>query len=141
MLWIKAIHLIAMVAWFAGLFYLPRLFVYHSRWNNPTCDEHFKIMERKLYFMIMNPAAVLTVLFGFWTASYDFSGYMHAPWMHLKLTLVFLLILFHLYLGQLVRRFQRKKNTYPAAYFRWINEIPTFFLIVIVILAVVKPVF
>ena len=101
MLWVKAFHIIFMVTWFAGLFYLPRLFVYHAMATDRVGIERFKIMERKLFFGIATPGAVLTILFGIWTLSYNLHGYMQMGWMHAKLGLVALLVLYHLYLGKL----------------------------------------
>src|SRR6187455_1519406 len=101
MLWVKAFHLIFMVTWFAGLFYLPRLFVYHAMATDSISIERFKIMERKLYFGITTPGAILTLLFGLLLISYDLHGYMQNVWLHIKLSLVALLVIYHLYLGKL----------------------------------------
>lgn len=139
LLWIKAFHLIFMVTWFAGLFYLPRLFVYHAMTNDPVSIERFKLMERKLFFGITTPGAVLTILFGIWMIALAPATYLSALWLHIKLSLVFLLILFHLYLWKILRAFKHDKNRHSHVFYRWINEIPTALLIVIVILAVVKP--
>lgn len=140
MLWIKAIHIIFMVTWFSGLFYLPRLFVYHAMATDTTSIERFKIMERKLYFGITTPGMIFTVLFGLWTLSYNMSGYMHAGWMHIKLTLVLLLIVYHVYLGKLYLDFKNNRNRHGHVFYRIVNEIPVLFLAAIVILVVVKPV-
>ncbi|HSW71280.1 MAG TPA: protoporphyrinogen oxidase HemJ [Gammaproteobacteria bacterium] len=139
MLWIKAIHLIALVAWFSGLFYLPRLFIYHSKWKDPISDQHFKIMEKKLYYYITTPAGILTLIFGFWIMSYNFAGYLQEPWMHLKLSLVALLIIYHLYLGRVVKQFQNNQNQHKIGFYHFLHSLPSLFLIIIVILAVVKP--
>lgn len=139
MLWTKALHLIFMVTWFAGLFYLPRLFVYHTLATDQTSIDRFKIMERKLYFGITTPGAVLTVLFGLWTLSYGTAGYMHMGWMHAKLGLVFLLLGYHVYLGKLLFDFKYDKNKHGDIFYRVLNEIPVVFLVAIIILAVVKP--
>lgn len=139
MLWIKAFHIISMVTWFAGLFYLPRLFVYHALSNDNISQERFKIMERKLYYGIMAPGATLTILLGGWLYSYAWASYKIAPWMHAKLGLVFLLILYHLYCGYLRRQFQSNKNSHSHVFYRWLNEIPVLLLIGIVVLVVVKP--
>src|SRR5476651_2487516 len=101
MLWVKAFHIIFMVTWFSGLFYLPRLFVYHAEAKDEISLARFKIMERKLFFGIMTPGAIFTLVFGIWTLSYGLKTYMHLPWMHIKLTLVLLLLAYHLYLGRL----------------------------------------
>lgn len=139
MLWIKAFHIIFMVTWFAGLFYLPRLFVYHAQATDTISLERFKIMERKLYFGIMTPGALLTILFGIWLISYNPSGYLHMGWLHAKLTLVLLLILFHCYCGKLWLDFKRNANKHTHTFYRWLNEVPTVLLILIVLLAVLKP--
>lgn len=137
--WVKAFHIIFMVTWFCGLFYLPRLFVYHTMASDAISIERFKIMERKLFFGIMTPGMIFTVLFGLWTLSYNFSGYMHAGWMHMKLTLVLLLIGYHVYLGKLYVDFKHDRNRHGHVFYRIVNEIPVLFLAAIVILATVKP--
>lgn len=139
MLWIKAFHIIAMVSWFAGLFYLPRLYVYHAESSDQISIERFKIMERRLYYGIMTPAAILTVLLGFWLMSFNFEGYLTASWFIAKLILVVGLGFYHLYCGYLRRAFAVDKNTHTSLFYRAYNEIPTIFLIAIVILVVVKP--
>lgn len=139
MLWVKSLHIIFMVTWFAGLFYLPRLFVYHTQATDTISLERFKIMERKLYFGIMTPGALFTLIFGAWLISYDFHGYMHMPWMHLKLTLVLLLIVYHLYLGRCLIAFKAGRNTHGHTFYRFLNEVPVFFLAAIVILVIVRP--
>lgn len=139
MLWVKAFHIIAIVAWFSGLFYLPRLFIYHTKWKDPISNEHFKLMEKKLYYYIMTPAAILALLFGFWALSYNFAGYLQEPWMHAKLGFVFLLVLFHLYLGSVVNQFQHEQNRHKIGFYHFLHGLPSLFLIIIVILVVVKP--
>lgn len=140
MLWIKAFHLIFMVTWFAGLFYLPRLFVYHSMAVDKISIERFKIMERKLYYGIMAPGAILTLIFGLWLLhGYGWLAYKHMLWLHLKLGLVLLLIIFHLYCGILRRQFYKDQNRHSHIFYRILNEIPVLFLITIVILTIVKP--
>lgn len=138
MLWVKAFHLIAIVSWFAGLFYLPRLFIYHTKWNDPTSNEHFKVMERKLYYMITTPAGILTLVLGAWLLSFNPEGYLHLPWMHLKLTLVVLLVLYHLYLGKIVHDFQKNRNRHALKFYHMLHGLPTLFLISIVCITVVK---
>jgi putative membrane protein len=140
MLWTKALHLIFMVTWFSGLFYLPRLFVYHADCKDKTGSERFKIMERKLFFGIMTPGAVLTLIFGGWTLSFAFSGYMQQGWIHIKLGLVFLLLLYHVYLGKLLLDFKKDQNKHSGLFYRWINEVPVIFLFSIILLAVIKPI-
>ena len=136
MLWIKALHIVFMVTWFAGLFYLPRLFVYHAMSEDTASQERFKIMERKLYYRIMTPGAVLTIVFGFWLwLGYGFAG----GWLHAKLALVAALVLYHLYCGKLLADFKHGRNVSSHLWYRWFNEVPVIFLIAIVILVVVKP--
>ena len=136
---LKTLHVIFMVTWFAGLFYLPRLFVYHAL--APADDrigiERLKTMERKLYFGITTPGAVLTVAFGLWMwLGYGVDG----RWLHAKVALVLLLIAFHVYLGALLRGFARDRNRHGHVFYRWINEIPALpLLAVIVWLAIAKP--
>ena len=136
MLWVKAFHVIFMVTWFAGLFYLPRLFVYHATTTDPAGNERFKVMERKLYYGIMTPGAVLTVVFGLWLwLGYGFGG----GWLHAKLTLVAVLIAYHVYCGRLRADFRHDRNRRGHVFYRWLNEFPTVILIAVVILTVVKP--
>ena len=136
MLWIKALHIIFMVTWFAGLFYLPRLFVYHAMAEDAPGRERFKAMERKLYRGIMAPSAVLTIVFGAWLwLGYGFAG----GWLYAKLGIVALIVAYHLYCGKLLADFARDRNTKSHLWYRWFNEVPTVFLIAAVILTVVKP--
>ena len=136
MLWIKSLHIVFMVTWFAGLFYLPRLFVYHAMTEDEAGNARFKIMERKLFFGIMTPGVVLTIAFGLWLwRGYGFSG----GWLHAKLTLVAVLVLYHLYCGKLLLDFKRDQNRHSQRYYRWLNELPVLVLVAIVILVVVKP--
>lgn len=139
MLIYKSLHIIAMVAWFAGLFYLPRLFVYHADARDSISDERFKIMERRLYLGIMNPAAILTVLFGVILLCYNPSYYFLVTWMHIKLLLVLFLIIYHVWCGYFVRQFKLNKNSKTSKFYRFYNEIPTLILIGIVMLVVIKP--
>lgn len=139
MLWVKSLHLIAMVCWFAGIFYLPRLFVYHAACDDEPGRERFKIMERKLYRGITTPSMIATVIFGLWLISYNVSGYMTQGWLHAKLLLVAALIAYHFYCGHLVRVFQDDRNTRSHVFYRWFNELPVFILVAVIILAVVKP--
>ena len=137
MLWIKSFHIIFMVAWFAGLFYLPRLFVYHSMAEDRVSIERFKIMERKLYFGIMTPCMLITLGLGTWLwLGYGFRG----GWMHAKLALVLILVAQHIYLGKLMVDFKHDRNKHGHVFYRWLNEIPTLpVLVAIVVLVVVKP--
>lgn len=139
MLWIKAFHIIFMVTWFSGLFYLPRLFVYHSLSTDDISIARFKLMERKLYFGIATPGALLTILFGIWMIALYPQTYMHMQWMHMKLSLVLLVVFYHIYLGLLLRNFRLDRNAHGDKFYRILNEIPVVFLTLIVILAVVKP--
>ena len=139
MLWLKALHIIFMVTWFAGLFYLPRLFVYHADCRDETSHNRFLIMERKL-FAIMTIGAVVTAVFGIWMlADYAWVTYRNMLWLDLKLLLVVVLIAFHIYCGVLVREFRNGSAHHSHVFYRWINEIPALLLIAIVLLAVVKP--
>lgn len=139
MLIYKSLHIIAMVAWFAGLFYLPRLFVYHSEADDTISQERFKVMERRLFHGIMNPAAVATVIFGCILIYYNASYYILVSWMHFKLLLVGILLAYHAMCGYFVRQFKINKNTKSSKFYRLYNEIPTVLLIGIVMLVVVKP--
>ena len=136
MLWFVALHIIFMVTWFAGLFYLPRLFVYHAMAEDSISIARFKVMERKLYYGIMTPGAVLTTFFGLILLHYY---HPHAWWLYLKFILVIGLIAYHLYCGKLRKDFLHDRNQHSHVYYRIFNEIPVFFLITIVILVVVKP--
>jgi putative membrane protein len=136
MLWVKASHIIFMVTWFAGIFYLPRLFVYHAMSSDATSIERFKVMERKLLYGIMTPGAVLTVATGLWLwLGYGISG----GWLHAKLVLVAILIGYHVWCVKLAADFKRDKNLKSHVWYRWFNEFPVLLLIGIVILVVVKP--
>ena len=136
MLWIKSLHIIFVVTWFAGLFYLPRLFVYHSTATDKEGRERFKIMERKLFYGIMTPGGVLTIVFGLWLwLGYGITG----GWLHVKLALVAVLILYHIYCGKLMLDFKHDRNTHGHVFYRWLNEFPTLILVAGVILVVVKP--
>ena len=137
MLWIKSLHIIAMVTWFAGLFYLPRLFVYHALTRDSISSERFKVMERKLYVGIMTPGAVLTIASGLWLwLGYGIGG----GWLYAKLGLVLILIAHHAWLGKLMIDFRRDRNRHGDVFYRWINEIPALpVLIGVVLLVVLKP--
>jgi protoporphyrinogen IX oxidase len=137
MLWIKAWHVIFMVTWFAGLFYLPRLFVYHASATDSPGIERFRVMERRL-FAIMTIGAALTLLFGLWLLLRN-PGLLEAGWMRAKLALVVLLIGFHAWLWHLMRDLAAGRNIRSERWYRLINEVPSFALIGIVMLAVAKP--
>ncbi|MCL9685013.1 protoporphyrinogen oxidase HemJ [Legionella maioricensis] len=139
MLFVKSFHIIALVAWFAGLFYLPRLFVYHADTKDTISVERFKVMERRLYYGITWPAAVATTLFGIWLICYNPAYYLKAPWMHAKLSLVLLVWVYHLSCGHYLKLFSSDKNVKSTRFFRFFNEMPTLLLVGIVLLVVVKP--
>lgn len=139
MLWVKAFHIIFLVTWFAGLFYLPRLFVYHADATDSTSIERFKIMERRLLIMT-NIGAALTLIFGLWLLfSYALQAYQGQGWLHAKLGLVAILFAYHHICGRYVRAFREERNTHSSRYYRLFNEVPSILLISIVILAIVKP--
>jgi putative membrane protein len=136
MLWVKSLHIIFMVTWFAGLFYLPRLFVYHAMAEDTPSRERFKVMERKLYLGIMTPGAVLTVVFGTWLwVGWNFSG----KWLVAKLVLVLALLVYHVWCGLLLLEFRDDRNRRSHVWYRWFNEVPTVLLFLIVFLVVLKP--
>ena len=137
-LWIKALHVASVIAWMAGLFYLPRLFVYHvdAPKGSPQ-SETFKVMERRLLKAIMNPAMIAVWITGIATAIGE--GAFREPWLHAKLLFVLILSGFHGYLVGRVRAFANDANTKSARYYRVVNEIPTVLMLIIVVLAVVKP--
>jgi len=137
MLWVKWLHIVFMVTWFAGLFYLPRLFVYHAMSEDTASRERFKIMERKLYYGIMAPGAVFTVVFGLWLWLVYFSPYM--LWMQIKFVLVLVLIGYHFYCGKLLKDFKADRNTKSHVWFRWFNEFPVLILFAAVWLVIFKP--
>ncbi|MFT5032605.1 MAG: putative membrane protein [Bermanella sp.] len=138
MLWIKAFHIIAMVCWFAGIFYLPRLFVYHATATEQASRDHLKTMERKLY-RFMTPFALLTVAFGAILLLQNWQFYLDQHWMQLKLLLVCALIAYHVYCGILVKRFEADDNIRSHVFYRWLNEAPVLILFGAIILVVVRP--
>ena len=136
MLWIKSFHIIFMVTWFAGLFYLPRLFVYHAMSEDAPSRERFKLMERKLFYGIMTPGAVLTIAFGLWLwLGYGFYG----GWLHAKMALVAALVAYHAYCGKLMVDFKRDRNRHGHVFYRWLNELPVVLLIAIILLVELQP--
>jgi len=138
-LYIKALHICFMVAWFAGLFYLPRLFVYHAMSSDEVSNARFKIMERKLYYFI-TPFMLITTALGLWMLyAYAWNAYKATGWLHIKLVLVTLLIGYHFYCGKLVKDFAADKNTHSHVFYRWLNELPVLILFAVVILVVAKP--
>lgn len=137
LLWLKAFHVIAVVTWFAGLFYLPRLFVYHADASDAIGTERFKIMERRL-FMLMTIGAGASVALGVAMLGV-MPVYLAMGWLHWKLALVILLIVYHGYCYRLTREFARDRNVHTSRWYRMFNEVPSLLLIGIVVLAVVKP--
>ena len=136
MLWIKTFHIVFVITWFAGVFYLPRLFVYHAQAQDETSIERFKIMERKLYFGISTPSAVLTLATGLilWL-KYGFGG----AWLHYKLLLVIALVAYHLWCWKYLADFAKDRNARSHVFYRWFNELPVVLLVVIVALVIFKP--
>lgn len=136
MLWLKSFHIFFVVTWFAGLFYLPRLFVYHAMAEDQPGRERFKIMERKLFVGIMTPSAVLTMLFGTWLwLAYGFGG----GWLQAKLLLVLVLIVYHVWCGKILSDFKHDRAVRSHIWYRWFNEFPVIILLLAIILVVVKP--
>ena len=138
-LWVKALHIAFMVAWFAGIFYLPRLFVYHAMTNQPAIDEQFKVMERKLLYFV-TPFAILTLVFGVvLITAYGSAWFAASGWMHTKLLLVTLLYVYHGYCFKLLADFKNNRNQRSHRFYRVFNEVPVLILFAVIILAVVKP--
>ena len=140
-LWIKAFHIITVVTWFAGLFYLPRLFVYHAMIEDDMLgSERFKIMERKLYYGIMTPSVLIMTFLGAWMIYLHGTTWLiETGWIQIKLALVLILLAYHVYLGMVLKHFRDDKNTRSHVYYRWLNEAPVVLLVAIVCLAIVKP--
>lgn len=139
-MWLKAFHLIFMVTWFAALFYLPRLFVYHAMGVDEASNERFKIMERKLFYGIMTPSMIATFVFGSWMLfDYAWAMYSSMLWLHIKLLLLAALVVYHYFCYRWLQDFKHDRNHRDDVFYRWMNEIPVLFLLAIVILAVVKP--
>jgi putative membrane protein len=138
-LWLKAFHIIGVVAWFAGLFYLPRLFVYHAGAADRISRERFCVMEQKLYRIIMRPAMLLTVALGIWMLVLAWSAFATSIWLWLKLTGVVLLLGYHHYCGHLIKAFAEDRSLHSQRFYRMFNEVPSLLLIAIVVLVVVKP--
>ena len=137
MRWVKSFHIVFMVTWFAGLFYLPRLFVYHAMAEDRPSIERFKVMERKLFWGIMTPGAVLTIVFGAWL----WLGWFRGPtsWFHAKMALVAILVGYHLWCWRLLKAFAEERNTRSHVWYRWFNEFPVLVLFATVLLVVFKP--
>ncbi len=140
MAYLIALHLIAIVCWFAGLFYLPRLLVYHSKTQSQEVSEQFKVMEHRLYCYIMMPAMIVTVVSGLCLmALYLFANLAPVGWLWVKLFLVLLLMIFHFYCGHCISEFQQDRPIHSERFYRIFNEIPTVLLILIMTLAIVRP--
>ena len=135
MLWYKTLHIIFMVTWFAGLFYLPRLFVYHAMSKDQISLDRFKVMERKLFCGIMTPGGILTIIFGIYLIQF----HQMLLWLQLKIFLVFLLVLYHIWCGKIMYDFKNDTNSRSHVWYRVFNEIPVIMLIIIVYLVVFKP--
>ena len=140
MLWVKAVHIIFMVTWFAGLFYLPRLFVYHADSDDAISNERFKIMERKLFWGITTPGGIITAVFGFWLIALLGLPVLSALWLQLKLALVVVLVGYHIWCGKLVADFRHDRNKHSHVWYRWFNEFPVLILIAVVLLVELQPV-
>ncbi len=140
MLWYKALHLIFMVTWFSGLFYLPRLFVYHAMSDDKISIDRFKVMEKKLFYGIATPGGLLTIIFGFCLlVSNGMTSYSGQLWLSLKMILVAILVLYHIYCFSLLQDFKYDRNKHTHIWYRWFNEVPVLILVGIVLLAVIKP--
>ena len=139
MLITKALHLIAIVAWFAGLFYLPRIFIYHLSTEHQASRDMLNTMARRLYRFIMTPACMAVFIFGIGLFSANTSHYIHASWFWLKILFLIILLIFHIACGRYLRALAAGNKTPGVRFFRWFNEIPTLCLIVIVFLVVLKP--
>jgi protoporphyrinogen IX oxidase len=137
MLWVKSLHIVFMVTWFAALFYLPRLFVYHAQAADEVSVDRFALMERKLFWGIMTPGAVLTIAFGLWLWLGWFRG--AGGWLHAKIFLVSILIGYHLWCWRLLRAFAEGRNRRSHVWYRWFNEVPVLILFATVLLVVLKP--
>ena len=137
MLLLKSLHLLFLVTWFAGLFYLPRLFVYHAQADDRISIERFKVMERKLFWGIATPGGVLTILSGLWLWLVWFPG--AGGWLHAKLALVAVLVAYHAWCGKLMLDFRAERNTKSHVWYRWFNEFPVLILAAIILLVVFKP--
>ena len=136
----KSLHLIAVISWMAGLLYLPRIFVYHSENTNEIVMSVFKTMERKLYYYIMTPAMILSWLFGLLLISEIGFEELGSLWLQLKLVSVIFLTIYQIYLGKLLIKFKNDQNQKSSKFYRYINEIPTLLLILIIFIVIFKPI-
>ncbi|NCF44469.1 MAG: protoporphyrinogen oxidase HemJ [Proteobacteria bacterium] len=138
-LWLKALHIISVITWFAGIFYLPRLFVYHAATEDAISNERFKVMEDKLYRLIMTPSMVVTLALGFWMLVIGWSALHTSLWIWVKTALVALLVVYHLHCGRMIKDFAADRQRRSERFFRIYNELPVFILIPVVLLVVIKP--
>ncbi len=139
MLWVKSFHIIFMVTWFAGLFYLPRLFVYHASSEDSISNDRFKVMERKLFWGITTPGGIITIALGFWLI--EMSGFSYSTlWLQAKLAAVGILVLYHIWCGKLLLDFKQDKNRHTHVWYRLFNEFPVLILIAVILLVELKPV-
>ncbi len=138
-LWLKAFHVIGVICWFAGLFYLPRLFVYHTMAHDKASNERFTMMEEKLYRVIMRPSMIIAIVFGLWIMVLAWDAFADSAWLWLKILGVVALLGYHHYCGRLIRAFALEENPHSEKFYRLFNELPAVLLIAIVILVVVKP--
>lgn len=136
--WLKALHLVAIVAWFAALFYLPRLFVYHAQTTNANTIATFKTMESRLYKSIANPSVAVVFIVGL-VLLYMQPALLKQGWMHVKLLLVVSLLVYHIICGRYLRAFLADKNNKSHTFYRWFNEYPTLVLVIVVVLVMVRP--
>ena len=140
MLWYKALHLIFMVTWFSVLVYVPRLFVYHAMSDDKISIDRFKVMEKKLFYGIATPGGLLTIIFGFCLlVSNGMTSYSGQLWLSLKMILIAVLVLYHIYCFSLLQDFKYDRNKHTHIWYRWFNEVPVLILVGIVLLAVIKP--
>jgi len=139
MLWVKAFHIIFMVTWFAALFYLPRLFVYHAETKDDAGNLRFKIMERKLFYGIATPGAIVTIVLGFWLIHLIGYAVLSAFWLQAKLILVLILVIYHIYCGKLLNDFKYDRNQHSHIWYRWFNEFPVIILIAVILLVELQP--
>jgi len=141
MLWVKSFHIISVICWFAVLFYLPRLFVYHAMSEDSISKERFKVMERKLIRGIGNPSMIATYIFGIWLVTFNWDYYQQATWFWIKVALVIILTIYHHWCIRIWKQFCTDNNTRSHIFYRWFNEFPVLLLVAIVCLVVVKPSF
>jgi putative membrane protein len=139
MLWVKAFHIIFMVTWFAGLFYLPRLYVYHANADDSIGQERFKVMERKLFWGITTPSGIITIVLGIWLTNMMGLQILSTTWFQIKLTIVLFLIIYHIWCGKLLLDFKNNTNKHSHTWYRVFNEVPVFALIAIILLVELQP--